>query len=59
MEVLEEALQAAVVGVDLGSTRKGGGELGQIDGFDPESSSGQAPEQGDDKGGQTGDASAV
>ena len=49
--MLEEALQAPIVRDDVGSPRKGGGELGQIDGFDPE--------QGDDKGGQTGDASPV
>ena len=57
--MFEEALQAQVVRVDVGRTREGGGELGQIDGFDPESSSGQALEQSDDEGGQTGDASPV
>ena len=40
--VLEEALPAQVVRVDVGGTWEGGDELGQIDGFDPESSSGQA-----------------
>ena len=65
--MLEEALQASIVRVDVGRAREGGGELGQIDGFDPESKpapdlirgSGQALEQSDDEGGQTGDASPV
>ena len=49
--MFEEALQASIVRVDVGRTREGGGELGQIDGFDLE--------QSDDEGGQTGDASPV
>ena len=65
--MFEEALQASIVRVDVGRTPyqvrgrlwEGGGELSQIDGFDPESSSGQALEQSDDEGGQTGDASPV
>ena len=49
--MFEEALQASVVRVDVGGTWEGGGEPSQIDGFDPE--------QSDDEGGQTGDASPV
>ena len=37
LHVFEEALQAPIARVDLGSPRKDGGELGQIDGFGPES----------------------
>ena len=51
----------------MSATWEGGGKLGQIDGFDPVSSTvpalslskGQALEQSDDEGGQTGDASPV
>ena len=57
--MLEEALQASAVRIDGGGVWESGGELGQIDGFDPESSSGQALEQNDDNGGQAGDASTV
>jgi len=39
------------VRVDVGGTWEGGGELGEIDGFDFE--------QGNDEGGQTGETSPV
>ena len=35
-ELLEEALEPSIVGLDLRSTRKGGGNLGEIDRFDLE-----------------------
>ena len=50
-DVLEEALQASVVRIEVGGVWESGGELGQIDGFDLE--------QSDDDGGQAGDASTV
>ena len=49
--MLEEALQASVVRIEVGGVWESGGELGQIDGFDLE--------QSDDDGGQAGDASTV
>jgi hypothetical protein len=35
-DLLEEALEPSIVGLDLRSTRKGGGNLGEIDRFDLE-----------------------
>lgn len=51
MDVLEEALQASIVRVDLGRPWEGRGKLSQIDGF--------GLEQGDDDSRQTGDAGTV
>ena len=51
MDVLEEALQAPVVRVDLGSPWEGRGQLSQIDGF--------GLEQGDDDSRQTREPSTV
>ena len=37
--MLEESLEASIVGLHLSSTWKGGGNLGEIDGFDLEQAS--------------------